>query len=133
MYLRAHEVFVDQHELNLTPKEFSVLRLLLEHRGEVMTTATISTKICGWETFGQRNFLEAHVSRLRSKLAAGGAAGVVNTVRGVEYVSVDVDSGPCEQATFQGQGAHLYSNSGRVLMMNGAPSDYPRVTRAGAG
>ncbi len=86
MYLRAHEVFVDQHELNLTPKEFSVLRLLLEHRGEVMTTDTISTNIWGYETFGQRNFVEAHVSRLRSKLASGGAPGVVNTVRGVGYV-----------------------------------------------
>ncbi len=86
MYLRAYEVFVDQHELNLTPKEFSVLRLLLEHRGEVMTTDTISTNIWGYETFGQRNFVEAHVSRLRSKLAAGGALGVVSTVRGVGYV-----------------------------------------------
>ena len=86
MSLRAHEVHVDGEELMLTPKEFSILRLLLERRGEVLTTDTISTHIWGYETFGQRNFVEAHVSRLRSKLSSGGAPNVVSTVRGVGYV-----------------------------------------------
>ncbi|MEE8421355.1 MAG: response regulator transcription factor [Dehalococcoidia bacterium] len=86
MHLRAHEVYVNDGELHLTPKEYSVLRLLLEHQNEVMTTDAISTNIWGYETFGQRNFVEAHVSRLRAKLADAGAADVVSTVRGVGYV-----------------------------------------------
>ena len=43
MNLRAHEVLVYGEELTLTPKEFSILRLLLERRGEVLTTDTISS------------------------------------------------------------------------------------------
>ena len=86
MRLRAHEVFVGEQALHLTPKEFSVLRLLLQRRGEVLTTDAISTQIWGHETFGSRNFVEAHISRLRSKLVGGGATDVLTTVRGVGYV-----------------------------------------------
>jgi two-component system response regulator ResD len=86
MNLRAHEVHVHGEELMLTPKEFSILRVLLERRGEVLTTDTISTHVWGYETFGQRNFVEAHVSRRRSKLNAGGSANIVTTVRGIGYV-----------------------------------------------
>ena len=86
MRLRAHEVFVGEQLLVLTPKEFSVLRLLLERRGEVLTTDVLSTEIWGYETFGSRNFVEAHISRLRGKLRAGGNGTAIETVRGVGYV-----------------------------------------------
>jgi DNA-binding response OmpR family regulator len=83
---RAYQVFVGENAVQLTPKEFSVLRLLLERRGEVLATDVISTEIRGFGTFGSRNFVEAHVSRLRSKLAVAGASDVVGTVRGIGYV-----------------------------------------------
>ena len=86
MRLRAHEVCVDGRRVDLTPKEFDLLRLLLTRRGEVLTSDEISMAVWGYETFGSRNFLEAHVSRLRSKLARAGARDVVTTVRGVGYV-----------------------------------------------
>ena len=86
MRLRAYETFVEDRPLQLTPKEFAVLRLLLEHRGEVLSTDALSTHIWGYETFGSRNFVEAHISRLRSKLRKAGATEVVCTVRGVGYV-----------------------------------------------
>ena len=84
--LRAHTVHVGSEEISLTPKEFAVLRLLLEHRGQVITPDELSRTVWGYETFGSRNFVEAHISRLRSKLARGGAHDVVMTMRGVGYV-----------------------------------------------
>ncbi len=86
MNLRAHEVSVGGAKPQLTPKEFAVLRLMLERRGEVLTTDALSTQIWGYETFGSRNFVEAHISRLRRKLCDAGAVDVVSTVRGVGYV-----------------------------------------------
>ena len=86
MRLRAHETFVGERLLQLTPKEFAVLRLLLEQRDEVLTTDRISEQIWGYETFGSRNFVEAHISRLRAKLSEAGASEVIITVRGVGYV-----------------------------------------------
>ena len=86
MHLRAHEAYVNDRVLDLTPKEFAVLRLMLERRGEVLKTDIISTQIWGYETFGSRNFVEAHISRLRAKLLQAGTDGVISTVRGIGYV-----------------------------------------------
>jgi DNA-binding response OmpR family regulator len=82
---RAHEVTVNEQPVHLTPREFAVLRMLLEHRGEVVTPDAISQVQWGHATFGIRNFVEAHVSRVRAKLRAAGADGVIQTVRGIGY------------------------------------------------
>jgi two-component system response regulator MprA len=73
MQVRVHEVLVGSELLALTPKEFSILRLFLEHRGEVVETDGISQSVWGHETYGSRNFVEAHISRLRQKLIRVGA------------------------------------------------------------
>lgn len=82
---RAHEVAVGEHPVELTPREFDVLRLLLERRGEVLSADQLSTNLWGHQTFGARNFVEAHISRLRTKLRAAGAGEVITTIRGVGY------------------------------------------------
>jgi DNA-binding response OmpR family regulator len=83
--IRAHQVLVDDAEVPLTPREYDVLRLLLERRSEVLSADTISVAVWGYETFGSRNFVEAHISRLRAKLGAAGANEVITTLRGVGY------------------------------------------------
>ena len=85
MRTRAHQVLVDGGDVPLTPREYDVLRLLLERRGEVLSADAISMAVWGYETFGSRNFVEAHVSRLRAKLGAAGARDVIVTLRGVGY------------------------------------------------
>ncbi|TAJ17571.1 MAG: response regulator transcription factor [Dehalococcoidia bacterium] len=84
--LRSHEAVVNDTHLDLTPKEFAVLRLLLDRRGEVVSPDDLSRTVWGYETFGSRNFVEAHISRLRSKLAKHGAHDVITTIRGVGYI-----------------------------------------------
>lgn len=84
--LRAREVRVEGAPVALTLREFELLRLLPEHRGEVLTADDIARSIWGYETFGSRNFVESHISRLRSKLARANADDVVTTVRGVGYM-----------------------------------------------
>lgn len=86
MNVRAHEVHIGDERLALTPKEFAVLEKLLERRGEVVLPDELSLAIWGYETFGSRNFVEAHISRLRGKLRRLGATRVITTVRGVGYV-----------------------------------------------
>ena len=86
LLLRAHEAYVGDEQVHLTPKEFEVLRVVLSRRGEVIAPDDLSVEIWGYETFGSRNYVEAHVSRLRGKLADVGADGVIGTVRGVGYM-----------------------------------------------
>ena len=75
-----------RHTRGAHPREFDLLRLLLTRRGEVLSTDVISEAVWGYETFGSRNFVEPHISRLRGKLKHAGVPDVVATVRGVGYV-----------------------------------------------
>lgn len=86
MRVRAHTLSVSGQLLDLTSTEFGVLQLLLERRGEVVTPDELSNEVWGYETLGSRNYVEAHLSRLRAKFSAAGVSGVIETVRGVGYV-----------------------------------------------
>jgi DNA-binding response OmpR family regulator len=83
---RTHEVHVGAVPVELTAKEFAVLAALLERRSEVLSADTIALAAWGHGTFGERNFVEAQICRLRSKLASAGAEGVVRTIRRTGYV-----------------------------------------------
>jgi two-component system OmpR family response regulator len=72
--------------VSLTPTEFLVLRELLMRRGEAMAADALSSRVWGYEIFGDRNYLEAQISRLRSKLAHAGAPTVIETFRGFGYI-----------------------------------------------
>ena len=72
--------------VDLKPKEFAVLATLLERRGEVLSADTIALAAWGHGTYGQRNFVEAQISRIRAALTRAGADDVIRTVRGVGYV-----------------------------------------------
>lgn len=82
----AHEVTIQGAALSLTATEFSVLRLLLDHRSEVLSADTISREVWHYETYGSPNFVQAQISRLRAKLERAGAAGLIATIRGAGYV-----------------------------------------------
>ncbi len=86
MYLRACVVAYRGAELPLTTSEYELLRVLLERRGEVLSADALSLSVNGYETLGSKNYIEAHISRLRAKLGSAGARGVVQTVRGFGYV-----------------------------------------------
>ncbi len=85
LHRQMQEATLDGQPLRLTPKEFAVLCVLLERRGITVTPDELSRRIWGYETLGSRNFVEAHVSRLRAKLKDAGARDVIQTVRGVGY------------------------------------------------
>ena len=83
---RARAVWVNGRPVNLTAKAFDVLRLLLERSGEVVSVDEIALAVWGHPTFGSPNFVEAQISRVRSRLAAAGAEDVIETIRGAGYV-----------------------------------------------
>lgn len=78
-----HTVTVNDVEVNLTVKEFELLKMLLENRGIVLTRDTLLNKIWGYDFDGETRTVDVHVRSLRQKLGDG--ADVVGTVRGVGY------------------------------------------------
>jgi PAS domain S-box-containing protein len=82
---QARRAFVGSVELRLTDSEFAVLQLLETERGRVVDDDEIAEVVWGYPTAGSRNFVQAHVSRLRRKLRAAGVDDLIKTVRGVGY------------------------------------------------
>ena len=78
-----HEVRVGQETVNLTYKEFSLLCLLAENEGMVLSRTMLMDRIWNMETERENRTLDVHVRTLRAKLGAAGA--YIETVRGVGY------------------------------------------------
>jgi two-component system, OmpR family, copper resistance phosphate regulon response regulator CusR len=72
--------------LDLTPKEFQLLSLLLRRSGEVLSRTLIAEQVWDINFEGDSNVVEVHMRRLRAKVDEPFAAKLIHTVRGVGYV-----------------------------------------------
>jgi two-component system alkaline phosphatase synthesis response regulator PhoP len=79
----AHKVTFDGKKVDLTLKEYDLLRTLMENPGVVFTRDTLLSTVWGIEYSGETRTVDVHVGSLRSKLGAGGD--YIKTVRGVGY------------------------------------------------
>lgn len=72
--------------IDLTKNEYRILRILLEHRGQVVSRDAIME--CLWETdaFIDDNTLTVNVARLRKKLEQAGLKNYISTKKGVGYL-----------------------------------------------
>lgn len=71
-------VTADGQELELTPKEFAILKYLMEHKGWVVDRDTLLDKIWGYDYFGGDRTVDNHIKKLRKSLGAAG--GQIKTV-----------------------------------------------------
>ncbi|HEY7061408.1 MAG TPA: response regulator transcription factor [Chloroflexota bacterium] len=72
--------------LTLTPKEFDLLALFLQHPRQVLTREMLFERVWSYDFDGQSNVLDVYVGHLRTKLEAEGEPRLLHTVRGVGYV-----------------------------------------------
>ena len=81
--LEEHTVFADDERLQLTYKEFELLRLFLSHPGVAFTRDQLFNDIWGTAYMGETRTVDMHIRTLRQKLGAYGK--MIETVRGVGY------------------------------------------------
>ena len=79
----AHIVQAEGERVELTLKEFDLLRLFLKHPGRVYTRDQLLEKVWGGEYFGETRTVDVHIGTLRTKLGSCGS--YIRTVRGVGY------------------------------------------------
>jgi DNA-binding response OmpR family regulator len=80
----TYQVMVEGVLLDLTYKEFELLRFLVEHPGRVFTRSDLLQKVWGYDFYGGTRTVDVHVRRLRAKLGVE-HEGLIQTVRGVGY------------------------------------------------
>jgi len=81
--IEMHEVLVDGQAVNLTPTEFSLLELFMQHYNRVFTRQTLLNRVLGYEFDGGTNTLDVHISHLRHKI--NDTTGLIRTIHGVGY------------------------------------------------
>ena len=81
--VERHQVFDNDRLVELTLKEFDLLRYLVENKGIVLSRDEILEKIWGYECAGETRTVDVHIRTLRQKLGDSGF--LIETVRGVGY------------------------------------------------
>jgi two-component system, OmpR family, response regulator len=80
-------VSVDGVDVDLQPREFALVEILLLNQGQVLTRTMLLEKVWNFHFDPKTNIVETHISRVRSKL--GRAKDVISTRRGEGYVAQD--------------------------------------------
>ncbi|MDQ1684003.1 MAG: hypothetical protein QOC82_740 [Frankiaceae bacterium] len=96
----TYQAKVGIQPLDLTFKEFELLKYLAQHPGRVFTRAQLLQEVWGYDYFGGTRTVDVHVRRLRAKLGPE-REGLIGTVRNVGYKFVvqTVDPLPVDQLT----------------------------------
>ena len=77
----AHQVTLGGQPVELSSREYSLLQLLLENAGRVLTRTQLEQSLYGWRDEPDSNALEVHIHHLRKKLGSD----LIRTLRGVGY------------------------------------------------
>lgn len=82
----AHEVYVGQENITLTPRDLSVLLFLAEHPNQTFTRDQLIDQVWGWEYDGSDRAVDLAVKRLRKALQEWPTdEGEIRTLRGLGY------------------------------------------------
>jgi len=84
--LHRHRVSRGGRAIDLTPKEFQLLSLLMRHAGDVLSRTLIAEQVWDIDFDGDSNVVEVHMRRLRAKVDDPFDRKLIHTVRGVGYV-----------------------------------------------
>lgn len=77
----AHTVTLAGQIVELSSREFSLLQMLLENTGRVLSRSQLEQSVYGWRDEPESNALEVHIHHLRKKLGSH----LIRTLRGVGY------------------------------------------------
>ncbi len=81
----ARGVTWDGTRIDLSAREYAILELLAQHAGNVLGRTRIHEHVWNEHMEPASNTIDVHIKQIRRKLAAAGAASVIETVRGAGY------------------------------------------------
>jgi DNA-binding response OmpR family regulator len=86
MDVARHQVTCQGNPVDLTSREFDVLKLMMENQQIVLSRDTFLAKVWGYDYVGETNVVDVYIRYLRSKIDDGFNVKLLHTVRGVGYV-----------------------------------------------
>jgi len=88
----SHTAMVDETPLELTKREFDLIRYMMENKGIVVTRDALLRHVWGYEYEGESNVVGVYIRFLRSKIDEAFNVKYIHTVRGVGYILKDGDA-----------------------------------------
>lgn len=80
------EVIYDENIIELTKKEYELLKYLLENRNIALDREKILERVWGYDYYGDTNVIDVYVRYLRSKIDQKYGVEIIKTVRGIGYI-----------------------------------------------
>ncbi|WP_297713476.1 response regulator transcription factor [Clostridium sp.] len=80
--LQTFKSYVDEEEIELTLKEFNILKLMMSSYPTVVSREKLIEKIWGYDYFGDTRVIDAHMKNIRKKIKKD----YIKTIKGVGYV-----------------------------------------------
>lgn len=84
--LGRREVTRAGQRIDLTDKEFKLLLVLAENRGQTVTRSMLLEKVWGYHFDPQTNLIDVHLSKLRNKIDKDFSPALLRTIRAIGYV-----------------------------------------------
>ena len=81
----THQIWVNDKEVDFTPVEFGLLKVLMSRPERVFTREELLNKVQGYDFVGYDRTIDTHVKNLRRKLAKNGVEECIHSVYGVGY------------------------------------------------
>lgn len=84
--IAAYRVYKDEREIELTSKEFDLLKILALNKGKTLTRDYLLDKVWGYDYYGETRTVDVHVRHLRKKIEDDDSnPQYIQTVRGIGY------------------------------------------------
>jgi len=84
--LNTRQVIRNEQVIDLTMKEFELLKYLMSNPQQVMTREEIIENVWGYDYRGESNVIEVYIRYLRLKIESQNQKRLIQTVRGIGYV-----------------------------------------------
>ncbi|MFW5790497.1 MAG: response regulator [Bacillota bacterium] len=85
--LTSHQAIFNDKIIELTPKEYELIKLLLQNPDRVFSRDNLLNKIWGYDYYGDTRTVDVHIRRIRKKISQD----IIKTVRGVGYKFVALE------------------------------------------
>lgn len=83
-----HKLTKDGKVIDLSPKEFSILKVLMENIGKVVSKNSLENNLYSWDDSVESNAVEVHIHHLRKKIGQN----IIKTIRSIGYIIEEDDS-----------------------------------------
>jgi len=87
----GYEAYEDDESINLTLREFELLRVLMQHQKKALSRQQLLNLVWGYDFFGDERVVDVHIKNLRKKFNSN----IITTVKGIGYKSDMGGDGMC--------------------------------------